>query len=99
MQLSGLVGTQSAEERRSVHAFDAQPDYGESFASIVSDLREYFDVCDNDHDGRIQYDGFLVLLTYLGARGNRECCGWFRKMDANNDGSIDIDEFIAGWME
>jgi hypothetical protein len=99
MQFDGSTRTPIAEKLRSAPGIDTQPGYGESFATIVSDLREYFDACDNDLDGRIQYDGFLVLLTYLGARAHPEYCGWFRNMDTDNDGSIDIYEFVAGWME
>ena len=97
MQFDESRHTPIANKPRSAAAIDARADYGGSFA-IVSDLREYFDACDNDRDGRIQYDGFLVLLSYLGTRANPECCRWFRNMDTDNDGSIDIHQFVAGWM-
>ena len=67
---------------------------------IVSELQEYFDDCDHNEDGRIRYEEFLRLLGYLRARlSNPDCERWFRRLDNDRDGLIDINQFVAGWME
>jgi Ca2+-binding EF-hand superfamily protein len=79
---------------------EAQADCGHELANIVSELQEYFDHCDHDDDGRIQYEEFLRLLGYLRARlSNPDSERWFRRMDNDHDGFIDIRQFVAGWME
>jgi Ca2+-binding EF-hand superfamily protein len=69
-------------------------------ALITGALKEYFDACDNDHDGRIGYDGFLQLLKYLGA--SRDLASRrtpFQHIDIKDHQSIDIFDFISWWME
>lgn len=64
------------------------------------DLREYFDACDHNGDGTIQYEEFVALLHNLGAdmeeHDNRI---GFGEVDTDRDGAIDFDEFLVWWRE
>ena len=66
----------------------------------LEELREGFDECDANGDGKIQFEEFSALLENLGAETNAEerKIG-FREIDTDGDGVIDFDEFIAWWTE
>jgi hypothetical protein len=75
---------------------------GHALAMIESELQEYFDKCDHDDDGRIQYEEFLRLLDYLHARSSnpdreRSCFeGWITTM---TDSSTSSNSSPDGWSE
>jgi len=65
---------------------------------LVSELKESFDYNDRNHDGRIQLEEFKVMLEELEAYvGDGEARIGFGTIDADRDGSIDFDEFLAWW--
>jgi hypothetical protein len=100
MQVDWAATLPYAEEVSPVPMSGAQTDRGQTLATVISELQEYFDSCDTDYDGRIRYEEFLRLLAYLGARStNSECDRWFRNMDSDHDGFIDLHQFVAGWMD
>jgi hypothetical protein len=94
------IGRRSAVEAFMQADWPTTADRGYALAMIESELQEYFDKCDHDDDGRIQYEEFLRLLDYLHARSsNPDPEQLFRRMDNDHDGFIDIQQFVAGWME
>jgi Ca2+-binding EF-hand superfamily protein len=68
-------------------------------AAIMGDLRDYFEQCDKDQDGRIFYNEFLALL---------KCLRWgsapdnlhaeFQSIGIGARTSIDIQDFFTWWM-
>ena len=64
------------------------------------ELQEYFDACDTNGDGTIQFAEFVTLLGNLGSEMERaECRIGFREVDSDGDGVIDFDEFCTWWNE
>ena len=64
------------------------------------ELRQYFDACDKNGDGTIQFTEFVTLLHDLGTdMGKEECRIGFREVDRDRDGTIDFDEFCRWWAE
>jgi len=69
-------------------------------AERVAELRENFTECDENGDGRIQYDEFVTLLNNIGAQTNeQENRLGFDEVDTDKDGSISFDEFVAWFSE
>ncbi len=68
-------------------------------AAIMRDLSDYFDQCDKDHDGRIFYKEFLVLLNCLGRPAPRDLSAEFQCIDIGRRTSIDIQDFFTWWMK
>ena len=68
-------------------------------AAIMSDLAGYFNQCDEDHDGRIFYKEFLVLLNCLGRPAPRDLYDEFHSLDMRRQNSIDIQDFFTWWMK
>ena len=66
----------------------------------VEELRENFSECDENGDGRIQFEEFVTLLTNIGAETNeQENRVGFDEVDTDKDGSISFDEFVAWFNE
>lgn len=66
----------------------------------VEELRENFAECDENGDGRIQFDEFVTLLNNIGAQTNdQENRVGFDEVDTDKDGSISFDEFVAWFSE
>lgn len=64
------------------------------------ELLTYFQACDSNGDGAIQYDEFVTLLRNLGAdMSDEECRIGFSDVDGDGDGSIDFEEFSRWWGE
>lgn len=64
----------------------------------LEELREDFDFNDANHDGRIQYREFVVLLGGLEAgMTDEEARIGFDEIDTDGDGAIGFDEFVAWW--
>lgn len=66
----------------------------------TDELRENFTECDQNGDGRIQFDEFETLLTNLGAQtSTEENRLGFSEVDTDKDGSISFEEFSAWFSE
>ena len=66
----------------------------------ATEMLEYFDQCDADHDGVIDYQEFVALLHNLHAEmSSKDLKIGFREIDSDNDGAIDFEEFNAWWAE
>ena len=64
------------------------------------ELESYFEACDANGDGSIQYEEFVTLLKNLGAELEpEECRIGFREVDSDGDGVIDLQEFRSWWEE
>ena len=57
----------------------------------------FFDMIDKSGDGQITPDELLPLFTTSRDldKGQAKCDAFFAKLDTNNDGSIDIDEWCV----
>lgn len=64
------------------------------------ELKADFAQADSDHDGRIDFAEFGMLLEDLEAgMSERELRIGFHEIDSDRDGRIDLREFIAWWTE
>lgn len=64
----------------------------------LAQLRQNFDAIDRDGNGWIVLEEFVRLLQDLDPTLSRdECLLAFESTDANGDGSINFEEFIAWW--
>jgi len=64
------------------------------------ELWEYFEACDTNGDGTIQFQEFKVLLANLGSEMEPdECRIGFKEVDTDRDGVIDFHEFLTWWTE
>ena len=62
------------------------------------ELLQQFAVADRDHDGRIDFEEFKLLLDGLEAAISiEELQIGFSEVDANRDGLIDCREFVEWW--
>lgn len=75
-------------------------DNADSKAERLEELRENFSECDENNDGKIQFDEFESLLKNIGADTSAEenRLG-FDEVDTDKDGSISFDEFVAWFSE
>lgn len=65
-----------------------------------AELREHYEFCDSDADGRISYEEFAELLRNLEAgMSDKEMRLGFRLIDTNGNGSISFEEFERWWLE
>lgn len=66
----------------------------------TDELQEHFIKCDQNGDGRIQFDEFATLLSNLGAQtSSEENRLGFEAVDTDQDGAISFDEFVAWFSE
>lgn len=64
------------------------------------DLKETFEYNDSNADGKIEFLEFMNMLSELEADvGTEEARVGFNEIDTDEDGAIDLDEFIAWWSE
>jgi Ca2+-binding EF-hand superfamily protein len=64
----------------------------------LAELREDFEFNDGDGDGRIDYGEFAELMALLDEEMDDSACRiGFREIDADRDGAIEFDEFVAWW--
>ena len=62
------------------------------------ELIQEFAVADRDHDGRIDFEEFKLLLDGLDAAMSiEEMQVGFREVDTDHDGWIDCREFVDWW--
>ncbi|PZN35346.1 MAG: histidine kinase [Proteobacteria bacterium] len=68
------------------------------FSADVEELAEEFRLADRNGDGRINWPEFRALLDGLEAgMSERDMRIGFGEVDTDNDGLIDVEEFIAWW--
>jgi calcium-binding protein CML len=66
----------------------------------LEEFKETFAYNDLDADGKIEFNEFLQMLSALDAGMSRsEARIGFDEVDTDDDGLIDLDEFIAWWTE
>jgi Ca2+-binding EF-hand superfamily protein len=66
----------------------------------LDEFKETFAYNDLDADGKIEFNEFLKMLNALEAGMSRdEARIGFDVVDTDDDGLIDLDEFIAWWTE
>lgn len=64
------------------------------------DLKETFEYNDSNADGKIEFLEFMNMLSELEADvGTEEARIGFNEIDTDEDGAIDLDEFISWWNE
>ncbi len=65
-------------------------------ANRLDDVRAAFRAFDHDNNGSISKEELQDAMTRYGHTFTvEECDEMFREADANNDGKIDFDEFVA----
>ncbi len=63
-------------------------------------LREVFDVCDLDHNGKISLAELQLVIGESGTNlSDAEVADIFRRLDVNTDGEIDFQEFKKGYSQ
>ena len=69
-------------------------------AAEKRELREDFEYCDSNRDGRIDYKEFCILMHNLeaGMSGTDLRIG-FGEIDTDHDGAIDFGEFRSWWRD
>ena len=64
----------------------------------LQELKSFFDDCDVDSNGRIDWDEFGCMLDkLLGEKTLEEKTLAFDLVDTNHDGRITFDEFCEWW--
>ncbi|GER48636.1 calcium binding protein [Striga asiatica] len=62
--------------------------------SAEKELREAFELYDQDHDGRISAAELHKILTRLGERcSEQDCAGMIKSVDSDGDGYVCFEEF------
>ncbi|KAL0429543.1 UNVERIFIED_CONTAM: Calcium-binding allergen Ole e 8 [Sesamum radiatum] len=70
---------------------DSDPSGG---GNSEKELREAFDLYDQDHDGQISTTELHLILTRLGERCTvNDCTQMIRSVDSDGDGFVSFDEF------
>ncbi|KAK4410818.1 Calcium-binding allergen Ole e 8 [Sesamum angolense] len=81
----------SLEEFAVFCSADSDPSGG---GNSEKELREAFDLYDQDHDGQISTTELHLILTRLGERCTvNDCTEMIRSVDADGDGFVSFDEF------
>lgn len=71
----------------------------ESIRSRLEELKQKFDDCDPNGDGRIDVAEFHKLLMDIDGDVSREECELdFLAVDVNEDGYISFEEFSTWWL-
>jgi Ca2+-binding EF-hand superfamily protein len=66
----------------------------------LAELRQTFDSCDGNGDGRIASAEFAAVLQALDQDlSDDECLLAFELADADGSGSIDFEEFLRWWSD
>jgi Ca2+-binding EF-hand superfamily protein len=66
----------------------------------LGELKETFEYNDLDGDGKIEFNEFFKMLNALEAGATRqEARIGFDEVDTDDNGLIDLDEFVAWWTE
>ena len=66
----------------------------------IAELRETFDLNDRNGDGVLDFEEFAGLMLELDpAMARNEARIGFEEIDADRDGAIGFDEFVAWWTE
>jgi Ca2+-binding EF-hand superfamily protein len=66
----------------------------------LGELRQNFDLCDNNGDGWIAAEEFARLLHALDhSLSDDECLLAFEATDEDGDGLISFEEFMGWWSE
>ena len=69
-------------------------------SATQEELEDTFAYNDADGDGRLEFHEFVNMLRDLEARVSaQEARIGFSEIDTDNDGVIDLDEFIDWWQE
>jgi len=75
-------------------------DYVRPGAEERGRLREDFDYNDLNRDGRLTLGEFMRYMRTLDPElSSEECEVGFDAIDANHDGAIEFDEFLAWWTD
>ncbi len=62
-------------------------------------IRDHFEFCDKDGNGKIDFDEFASLLKILSPDcTTAQAAAGFSITDTNSDGAIDLDEFVEWWQ-
>lgn len=68
---------------------DADP-----YRSEEKELKEAFELYDQDHDGKISAEELHLILTRLGEHCTvHDCAGMIKSVDADGDGYVNFEEF------
>lgn len=66
----------------------------------LAEIREIFSHFDHDSNGSIDISEFDALMRALDAQGSEEeTNAGLEALDANHNGKIDFDEFVAWWSD
>ena len=64
------------------------------------ELRIFFEACDTNGNGTLQFAEFAALLQILEADMEQETCRiGFAEIDLDRNGQIDFREFFSWWVE
>ncbi|KAL8464347.1 hypothetical protein ACS0TY_034030 [Phlomoides rotata] len=68
---------------------DADP-----YMSADKELKEAFELYDQDHDGKISAEELHLILTRLGEHCTvQDCAGMIKSVDSDGDGYVNFEEF------
>lgn len=66
----------------------------------LAEIRAEYELCDLDHNGRIDLDEFYNFIRRLTPEASDEEIEiGFREIDTSRSGVVEFDEFVAWWEE